>query len=430
MVVILVISSMLSILCYGAFRRQVTSYYNFIEEVTDVNQKRKTFIKNFRIKAKDVRISEKKKIKKMISQHDSYMSVLIYDYEEGYYIAGSNAKILRETSGTSQPLYILQTDFEQYIYNLVYTKDIQFKDQKATIEIWDMHLLKYTKYYFYLALLSSLITFLLPPLLFIRHKVKSINLLKSELLGMAQGDLSHPMTVKGNDELAILSREIDHLRITLQENYQKEAEMQQTHHDLITSLSHDLRTPLTSLRGYLDILSLHCFKDENQMDNYLARCIDKVEQIKELSNKTFAYSLVFDSSHKAQLEKISTEDILDFINENLDYLELEGFHIHKRIKYIKKEVLVDFSMIKRMINNLCSNIQKYSDMNVEMHLLLDDCFEFSLKNSKKDDLSQVESNKIGLKSVKRIVELHQGTCKIHDNENSFSISISIPLKKV
>ena len=84
--------------------------------------------------------------------------------------------------------------------------------------------------------------------------------------------------------------------MTLQENNEKEKEMQQTHHDLITAMSHDLRTPLTSLRGYLDILALHCFKDQEQMDNYLHRCIDKVEQIKELSNKTFAYSLVFEHS--------------------------------------------------------------------------------------------------------------------------------------
>ena len=206
-------------------------------------------------------------------------------------------------------------------------------------------------------------------------------------------------------------------------------ELQQTHHDLITAMSHDLRTPLTSLRGYLDILALHCFKDQEQMDNYLHRCIDKVEQIKELSNKTFAYSLVFEQNSHPQLEKISTEELLGYIEENLNYLELEGFIIYKDIKYIKKEVLLDFSMIKRMINNLCSNIQKYSDKHVDMTLTLDDSFDLLLTNKKKSDLSKVESNKIGLKSVKRIVELHEGACSIEDSEETFSIHISIPLKK-
>ena len=86
-------------------------------------------------------------------------------------------------------------------------------------------------------------------------------------------------------------------------------------------------------------------------------------------------------------------------------------------------------MIKRMINNLCSNIQKYSDKHVDMTLTLDDSFDLLLTNKKKSDLSKVESNKIGLKSVKRIVELHNGTCSIEESEETFSIHISIPLKK-
>ncbi len=70
----------------------------------------------------------------------------------------------------------------------------------------------------------------------------------------------------------------------------KKWKCKETHHDLITAMSHDLRTPLTSLRGYLIFLPYIVSRSE-QMDNYLHRCIDKVEQIKELSNKTFAYSL-------------------------------------------------------------------------------------------------------------------------------------------
>ena len=88
----------------------------------------------------------------------------------------------------------------------------------------------------------------------------------------------------------------------------KKWKCKETHHDLITAMSHDLRTPLTSLRGYLDILALHCFRDQEQMDNYLHRCIDKVEQIKELSNKTFAsIHLVFEQNSHPKLKSMSTE---------------------------------------------------------------------------------------------------------------------------
>lgn len=428
-VMILIVSSISAVLVYSCFREQISHYYSFVDDIAGIKEKRTKFFKDFKEKAKDVNLTDKKKIKKLIKTKDPYLSVYIYDNVDEYYAAGNYATILTEPVSMITPLYILQNDFETDAYNMVYTKTIQFKDQKAEVELYDMNLLKYIKYYFYAAFFASFLTFLLPTFFFIRHKVKYIECLKQEILNMSHGDLSHPMTIQGRDELAILAHQMDGLRVTLEENYEKEKEMQQTHRDLITAMSHDLRTPLTSLRGYLDILALHCFKDQEQMDNYLHRCIDKVEQIKELSNKTFAYSFVFEQNSHPQLEKISTEELLSYIEENLNYLELEGFIIHKDIKYIKKEVLLDFSMIKRMINNLCSNIHKYSDKHVDMTLTLDDSFDLLLTNKKKSDLSKVESNKIGLKSVKRIVELHNGTCSIEDSEETFSIHISIPLKK-
>lgn len=426
---ILIASSMSAVLVYSCFREQIPHYYSFIDEVAGIKDKRNKFFKEFKEKAKDVNLTDKKQVKKLIKTKDPYLSVYIYDNKNEYYVAANYADFLTQPVSVITPLYILQTDFETDAYNAVYTKIVQFKDQKAEVELYDLNLLKYIKYYFYVALFASFLTFLLPTFFFIRHKVKYIECLKQEILNMSQGDLSHPMTIQGRDELAVLARQMDGLRVTLEENYEKEKEMQQTHHDLITAMSHDLRTPLTSLRGYLDILALHCFKDQEQMDNYLHRCIDKVEQIKELSNKTFAYSLVFEQNSHPQLESMSTEALLGYIEENLNYLELEGFIIHKDIKYIKKEVLLDFSMIKRMINNLCSNIHKYSDKHVDMTLTLDDSFDLLLTNKKKSDLSKVESNKIGLRSVKRIVELHNGTCSIKESEETFSIHISIPLKK-
>ena len=428
-VMILIVSSISAVLVYSCFREQISHYYSFIDNVAGIKEKRTKFFKDFKEKAKDVNLTDKKKIKKLIKTKDPYLSVYIYDDESEYYVAGNYATILTEPVSMITPIYILQNDFETDAYNMVYTKTIQFKDQKAEVELYDMHLLKYIKYYFYTALFASFLTFLLPTFFFMRHKVKYIECLKQEILNMSHGDLSHPIPIQSKDELAVLAHQMDNMRITLQENNEKEMEMQQTHHDLITAMSHDLRTPLTSLRGYLDILALHCFKDQEQMDNYLHRCINKVEQIKELSNKTFAYSLVFEQNSHPQLEKISTEELLGYIEENINYLELEGFIIHKEIKYIKKEALLDFSMIKRMINNLCSNIQKYSDKHVDMTLTLDDSFDLLLTNKKKNDLSKVESNKIGLRSVKRIVELHNGTCSIDESEETFSIQISIPLKK-
>lgn len=90
------------------------------------------------------------------------MSVYIYDNKNEYYVATNYADFLTQPVSVITPLYILQTDFETDAYNAVYTKIVQFKDQKAEVELYDMNLLKYIKYYFYIALFASFLTFLLP----------------------------------------------------------------------------------------------------------------------------------------------------------------------------------------------------------------------------------------------------------------------------
>ena len=291
-----------------------------------------------------------------------------------------------------------------------------------------MHLLKYVKYYFYVALFVSLLIFFLPTFIFIRRKVKYINVLKQEVLNMSQGDLNHEMTIQSNDELAILASEMDRLRIELNQNIENEAKIKEAHHELITSLSHDLRTPLTTLRGYLDILSLHSYKNEQQMDHYLKGCIEKTEQIKDLSNKTFEYSLVYEQDFSLQLEKISSQELFDYFQDNLEYLELEGFHLQRDINFHEKELLLDFSMMKRMINNLCSNIIKYAKKDKAVLVgfsLKQDQLKIVFQNEKKQNIQHVESNKIGLKSVQRIVQMHHGEIFIQD-QGFYTVIIVLP----
>ena len=354
------------------------------------------------------------------------MSVLLYD-DRKLYIDGSFGKILDEPVGFT-PLYVLKSDFEQYAFNNIFTQSVDFKDGEGIVYVNSMHLLKYVKYYFYVALFVSLLIFFLPTFIFIRRKVKYINILKQEVLNMSQGDLNHEMTIRSNDELAILASEMDRLRIELNQNIENEAKIKEAHHELITSLSHDLRTPLTTLRGYLDILSLHCYKDEQQMDHYLKGCIEKTEQIKDLSNKTFEYSLVYEQDFSIQLERISSQELLDYFQDNLEYLELEGFHLQKEINFHEKELLLDFSMMKRLINNLCSNIMKYAkkekDVLVEFSLKQDQ-LKMVFQNEKKQDFQHVESNKIGLKSVQRIVEMHHGEIFIQD-QDLYTVIIVLP----
>lgn len=430
-VLLLLSSAILAVLCYAAFRENVTVFYDYIEKIEKPFDEDK-FMRNLKKEAKEINLysknkEDKKALKKLLKKHDIYTNVYMYDDSEEIYLGGDFGKVLDESIGFN-PLYSLQNDFEQYSFNKVFSESVKFKDGEGIVYVGSMHSLKYVKYYFYFALFVSLMIFFLPTFIFIKRKVKYINILKQEVLNMSQGDLSHSMTVISHDELAILSKEMDSLRRTLAQNIENEERIKEAHHELITSLSHDLRTPLTTLRGYLDILSLHCYKNEQQMDHYLKGCIEKTEQIKDLSNKTFEYSLVYEQDFSIQLEKISSQELLNYFQDNLEYLELEGFQLQKEINFHEKELLLDFSMMKRLINNLCSNIMKYAKKDKEVFVefsMKQDQLKIVFQNEKKQDLQHVESNKIGLKSVQRIVEMHHGEIFIQD-QDLYTVIIVLP----
>ena len=419
-VLLLLSSAMLAVLCYAAFRENVTEFYDYIDSIEKPFNEDK-FFKRFEQEAQEINLysknkEDKKALKKLLKKHDIYTNVYIYDDAEDNFLGGDFGKVLDEPVGIT-PLYSLQNDFEQYSFNRLISGSVKFKDGEGIVYVSSMHLLKYVKYYFYVALFVSLLIFFFPTFIFIKRKVKYINILKQEVLNMSQGDLSHAMTIMSHDELAILAQEMDTLRITLASNYQNEARIKESHQEMITCLSHDLRTPLAALRGYLDILCLHCYKDEKQMDHYLNSCIEKTEQIKDLSNKTFEYSLVYNDDLIPSLETISSESFIQYIEEHLEYLELEGFKIEKEITISSVQLHLDLSMMKRMMDNICSNIQKYARKEQPIYLQISiekGNLKIVFENEKKEINHEVESNKIGLKSVKKIIEIHQGQCFIQD----------------
>lgn len=98
--------------------------------------------------------------------------------------------------------------------------------------------------------------FALMLVMLIRGKIRYIDLMEQEIQILKGGDLDYRITVKGKDELASLAAEIDAMRCAIKERQQKEEEAGKANRELVTAMSHDLRTPLTSLLGYVDILQM------------------------------------------------------------------------------------------------------------------------------------------------------------------------------
>ncbi|MGO4987585.1 histidine kinase dimerization/phospho-acceptor domain-containing protein [Gallicola sp. Sow4_E12] len=110
----------------------------------------------------------------------------------------------------------------------------------------------------------SFLAFLGIVLYSIRRKLKYITKIESELKILGGGDLTYPITIKGKDELASLAKEVERMRCALLERQETEEAAHEANRGLVTAMSHDLRTPLTALIGYLELLKLDSDYTEQQ----------------------------------------------------------------------------------------------------------------------------------------------------------------------
>ena len=271
---------------------------------------------------------------------------------------------------------------------------------------------------------------------------------------MSAGDLSTPLVSSGVDEIGVLSRELDHLRLTLDQNIRQEQEAHQSNRELIAALSHDLRTPLTVLHGYLDILHLN--RNPEMQNTYVTRCLQKTDDIRRLTDRMFEYALVYDASEPEQIRMISfsLSRLLELFREQMDFLELAGFHtdisfpdadtsdittpdaltiqadpeLCKRTPegseatdICDEEHRAYFARLKEPAETVGLHMQLPPEINKDAALCL------ALKNTVKSEHSALESNRIGLKSSTRNMERMGGKLVVFQTDTLFKVTLSFPV---
>lgn len=309
---------------------------------------------------------------------------------------------------------------------------IPVSGQVASITIYEYPLVNLVTPYVIVITLLSLSLFLIPLLLFIRYKVNHIKKIQEDIEILASGDWEHDVVRDGDDEIGELEDHLNQMRLSFVDNMQKEKQAIQANKELIASLSHDIRTPLTALQGYLEIINLKKYKDQKQYETYLKNCIEKVQQINELSNKTFEYALVFEVEDEFEKTLVDMHEVCEYVRSTMEYLRLQGFQVKSTVDVRAEKMYLNVTFWKRIINNLCSNVSKYADPCLDTIITLTqekNALKLSVVNGKKQDDNVVESNRIGLKSVKRMVQLLHGDMYINDQDDCFIVVISLPINE-
>ncbi len=316
-----------------------------------------------------------------------------------------------------------------YYRGLDYMGALEFQDITGEVMIYSMHQAKIVLPYFLIALIISML-FFSPVLIYVWNRMRYVGRLKNEILVMAEGDLEHPVTVKGKDEIGILARNLDEMRLALDDNIRREQEGKKANHDLISSVSHDLRTPMTTLYGYLEIMGQKkC--PEQKREEYIARCIEKVEEIRTLSDKMFEYALVYETHEQTELSEIYLGELLEELEGHQEFLRLKGYCVETEFQVEESaKILGNHMLFRRMFNNLFSNILKYGEKGapVAVKAALDrGSLQMVFLNERRKRMKQVESNRIGLKSVRKMTELQNGKFFMVEGEDTFAVTMEFPL---
>lgn len=382
------------------------------------------------------------KLQSLFDRLDDYTGLYVYGLEDGIYRAGQYPRCM----GKERFRFFFDVGYSltDGVTEQRHERNTEFKNGYATVIVTFYHSSIFIFPYFLFSLFLSVGLFLLILLFFINRKMKQVVLLKQEILRMSAGDLSTPLVSSGADEIGVLSRELDHLRLTLDQNIRQEQEAHQSNRELIAALSHDLRTPLTVLHGYLDILHLN--RNPEMQNTYVTRCLQKTDDIRRLTDRMFEYALVYDASEPEQIRMISfsLSRLLELFREQMDFLELAGFHTDISFPDADTSdittpdaltIQADPELCKRILNNLFSNILKYGSKQETVTLSLslnpendgDAALYLILKNAVKPEHSAVESNRIGLKSSTRNMERMGGKLVVFQTDTFFEVTLSFPV---
>lgn len=284
----------------------------------------------------------------------------------------------------------------------------------------------------YISLLISFFVFFLIMIAGVRRKIKYLVTMQKELRILSE-NLDSPITFRGNDEITDVARGIDVLRLSVKEKMEKEKMAYEANRRLITSLSHDIKTPLTTVIAYLE-LAKSGKREEEEVKKYIGISLDKANHLKELTNELFEHFLLHGGEEKIVFESVNgNELIMQMLEENLFDLEMQGADIRREINDITSTLEVNIHLVYRLFHNLFSNLTKYGDLTkpVFIRYALENGFlVLSMQNTKEKMPDKRESAKIGLHNCAAIMEKHKGTFEVFENENTFSIRLAFPLSKI
>ena len=213
-------------------------------------------------------------------------------------------------------------------------------------------------------LLITIVSMVTATVLIVR-KVGKLTEIRAGVIEVKSGNLSHKISVKEDEngpktDLDQLASDINHISEATNAAVQNEIKNQRLKTDLISNVSHDLRTPLTSMISYLDILEKEGL-DSPDAPAHLAIVKEKTERLKTLTEELFEAAKASSGNIPCEIEDIDVSALIDqSLAEMGDRLAKKKLKIKKNIRTDNTLVRADGKLLYRVFENLLSNISKYA----------------------------------------------------------------------
>ena len=307
----------------------------------------------------------------------------------------------------------------------------------AALDVWVIAIFTILLLIIYFILISNKFV------MYVREIISGVERMKS-------GNLMEEIPVRGEDEFSEIAASINEMRQNLYETMEAQKAVEKTKDELITNVAHDLRTPLTSILGYLDLLTQGDFLTEEQKQKYLGIVSSKAKQLETLVKDLFDYTRY--DRNKVKIKK----EILDlnlFVPQLVDefYPSFMDHQLECRTDFYEGALNIEGNgeLLARAIGNLISNAIKYGADGklVEVHTGLKDKKAFvAIVNYGKiipakdldkifDKFYRVENSRslktggtgLGLAIAKNIINLHEGNIWATSDESGTRFQIELPV---
>lgn len=339
-----------------------------------------------------------------------------YDYEEikewckkqnnAYLmIFNSDGELTFETDGTMSSVYPNGESDSTAGGSATYR--ISFEDGD-----YDIVMIEFSEYEYYdgvkvLGIIGALIGLVICLLAFSQTIIRKITFLSKEVWEVRNGNLQKTVSIRSNDEIGQLADDVNEMRLSIINHYEEAEKAWEANKELLTSISHDIRTPLTSLIGFSEMMDEET--DVDLIKEYARICREKAYQLKNLTDQMFRYFLVYGNAEmELHLETYGARTFFEqFLGEYAASLSISGYQVD--FKNLEEDFTLetDVALLRRVFDNIFSNIKKYADKKqvIDIWVTMEkESLIIVLENVIDECLDVSESTHIGVKICRKVME--------------------------